>query len=525
MSKVDHPIMLIVLDGWGYSDDTQYNAIHSARKPTWDQLWNNCPHTLIRCAGPDVGLPDLQMGNSEVGHMHLGAGRTVNQDYTRISLAIDEGRFFDNPVLKTALDRAAANGKACHILGLLSPGGVHSHEEHILALLELASRRAVKRSYVHAFLDGRDTPPKSASETIQRVQGKCTELGIGRIATLVGRYYAMDRNKRWDRTRAAYDLIVDGRALYECSDPLMALDQAYRRGESDEFVKTTAIVSDRLARVQIADGDVIIFANFRADRARQLTEAFTNDSFAEFERRRVAKLATFVTMTRYGAQFDSTPAFAPVDLRNTYGEWVAAHGLRQLRIAETEKYAHVTFFFNGGNEEVATGEDRILVQSPDVATYDLKPEMSALELTDSLVDAISGRSYDTIICNYANADMVGHTGNFAATVHCIEILDKCLKRVVAAAREAGVEVLITADHGNAEKMHTIATKHERGHAHTAHTSNLVPLIYIGRKAEMAPTGCLSDIAPTMLSLIGLDIPAEMTGHSLVSLKGATRCAA
>ena len=517
--------MLIVLDGWGHSDDTQYNAIHSASKPTWDRLWNDYPHMLICCSGQDVGLPDKHMGNSEVGHIHLGAGRTVDQDYTRISLAIQDGEFFDNPALRLPLERAGANGKACHLLGLLSPGGVHSHEEHIMALIELAARSGVKRVYVHAFLDGRDTLPKSASESIQRVQRKCAELGVGRIATLVGRYYAMDRNKRWERTRAAYDLLVDGRALYECSDPLLALDQAYQRGESDEFINTTAIISDRLQRVQIADGDVIVFANFRAERARQLTTAFTDPSFSNFERARVADIDTFITMTSYGAQFDLPVAFPPTELPNTYGGWVAAHGLHQLRIAETEKYAHVTFFFNGGVEKAACGEKRILIPSPDVATYNLKPEMSAVGVTDALVEAISSQTFDTVICNYANADMVGHTGDFEATVSCIETLDKCLERVVAAARDAGMEILITSDHGNAERMRTVATKRERGQAYTAHTSNLVPLIYIGRKAEMAPNGCLSDIAPTMLSLMGVEIPPEMTGHSLIVLEDSEQCAA
>lgn len=525
MSKIDHPVMLIVLDGWGHSDDTQYNAIHSANKPTWDRLWEHHPHMLIRCSGTDVGLPDAQMGNSEVGHMHLGAGRTVNQDYTRISLAVEEGDFFDNAALKPALDEAAANDKAFHILGLLSAGGVHSHEEHIMALIEFASRRGVKRVYVHAFLDGRDTPPKSAQESIAVVQRKCEETGIGRIATLVGRYYAMDRNKNWERTREAYELIVDGRGLYENSDPLLALDQAYERGESDEFVKTTVICREGLPRARVEDGDVMVFANFRADRARQLTAAFTDAEFAGFERSRVAKIAAFISMTSYGAQFDLPTMFPPTELPNTYGDWVAGLGLRQLRISETEKYAHVTFFFNGGLEKAAPGEDRILIESPDVATYDLKPEMSAAQVTDALVEAISKRHYDTIICNYANADMVGHTGDFEATVRCIETLDKCLERVVAAAGEAGMEILITADHGNAEKMRTVPTKHERGQAHTAHTSNLVPLIYIGRAAEMAPSGCLSDIAPTMLSLMGLDIPPEMTGRPLVAVKDNKQYAA
>lgn len=525
MSKVDHPIMLIVLDGWGHSDETQYNAIHSAKKPTWDRLWHDNPHMLISCSGHDVGLPDEQMGNSEVGHMHLGAGRTINQDYTRISHAIEDGGFFENPALTTALQRAATNGKAFHVLGLLSPGGVHSHEDHIMALIDLAGRCGVERVYVHAFLDGRDTPPRSAAESIRRVRQRCEDSGIGRIATVIGRYYAMDRNNNWDRTRVAYDLIVDGSAQFECNDPLHALELAYERGENDEFVKATAIVSEQQPRTRVDDGDVVAFANFRADRARQLTSAFTDDAFSDFERARVAAIDAFITMTSYGAQFDLPTAFPPIDLHNTYGECIAARGLRQLRIAETEKYAHVTFFFNGGLEKPAPGEDRVLIPSPDVATYDLKPEMSAAEVTDALVEALSGRTYDTVICNYANADMVGHTGDFDATVRCIETLDACLERVLAAAAEAGMEVLITADHGNAEKMRTDTTTQQSAQAHTAHTSNLVPLIYVGRAADMASGGCLSDIAPTMLSLMGLEIPDEMTGRPLISLKDSEQYAA
>ncbi len=515
MSTVDHPVMLVVLDGWGHSEDTEYNAIHKATTHTWDRLWRDQPHSLIRCSGNDVGLPDQQMGNSEVGHMHLGAGRTVNQDFTRISRAIVEREFFSNSVLKPAFERAATNSRAVHIFGLLSPGGVHSHEDHLLALFDLAQQTNVQRVYLHAFLDGRDTPPKSAMHSIQRVQQACKASGVGQIASIVGRYYAMDRNNNWDRTQAAYELIVSGRGLHESNDPEQGLNEAYKRDESDEFVQATTVVADGGRAVEVEDGDLIVFANFRADRARQLTRAFIDPKFAEFRRSRTVAIDSFITMTDYSASFDVPVAFPQETLSNTFGDWVATQGLRQLRIAETEKYAHVTFFFNGGREKISAGEERILIQSPDVATYDLKPEMSAGELTARLVKEIRSKTYDAIICNYANADMVGHTGNFEATIRCIETLDDCLEKIVSAAQESGLEVLITADHGNAEKMRSSGDGNEQ--AHTAHTSNLVPLVYIGRRARITPNGCLSDIAPTMLSLMGVEIPAEMTGESLVTL--------
>ncbi len=525
MAKIDHPVLLLVLDGWGYSEDTRYNAIHSARTPAWDRMWSECPHTLIRCSGRDVGLPDDQMGNSEVGHMHLGAGRLVYQEFTRISKSIEDGDFYSNPVLAPAMRRAATAGHAVHVMGLLSPGGVHSHEDHIVALMRLARDCGVTRLYVHAFLDGRDTPPQSAGASLRLVQTTCAELGMGRIASVIGRYFAMDRNKSWDRTRQAYELLVDGRGLYECGDPLLALDQAYARGETDEFVKATAIIPAGQSRVRIEDADTIVFANFRADRARQITSALTAPIFAHFERGRVPALAAFITMTDYGAQYKLPIAFPTVDLTSTFGEVVSRAGLRQLRIAETEKYAHVTFFFNGGEETPFPGEDRVLIQSPQVATYDLKPEMSADEVTDALVAAIARRDYDCIICNYANADMVGHTGDFEATVKCIETLDRCLGRLREACAGAGMEILITADHGNAEQMRSIATKKDPGQPHTAHTSNVVPLIYIGRAATLAGSGTLADIAPTMLALMGLPQPVEMTGRNLVTLKERSQCAA
>jgi 2,3-bisphosphoglycerate-independent phosphoglycerate mutase len=519
MTPPHQPLLLVVLDGWGYSENTQYNAIHNAAKPVWDELWERYPHMLISASGVDVGLPDQQMGNSEVGHMHLGAGRIIDQDLTRISKAVDNGDFFNSQTLRGPFRQAAAHDNAVHILGLLSPGGVHSHEDHILALMEMAAKCGVKRVYLHAFLDGRDTPPKSASESIQRAMAKYTELGrCGRIASIIGRYYPMDRNRNWQRVESAYNLIVDGNAELQSSDPLIALDQAYQRGETDEFIKATSIIPRDQRRVRVDDGDVVVFANFRADRARQLTQAFTEPFFTGFKRNRVPSLRAFITMTRYSDDFQVEVVYPPAKIVNSFGEYVASLGISQLRIAETEKYAHVTFFFNGGEERVFPGEDRILIPSPHVATYDLKPEMSAVEVTDELVQAIDSRKYGAIICNYANADMVGHTGNFEAAVKAIETLDRCLGRVIEAATRAGMELLITADHGNAEKMREVSTKKVLGQAHTAHTSNLVPLLYVGREATMATSGTLEDIAPTMLTLMGLPVPPQMTGQPLVRLR-------
>ena len=525
MPQVKNPVLLIVLDGWGYSEDTEHNAIYSADTPVWDALWADAPHMLIRCSGTDVGLPDQQMGNSEVGHMHIGAGRLIDQDFSRISKAIAGGEFATNAVLVDACRRAAASGSTVHVLGLASPGGVHSHEDHMLALLDLAHAAGVRRTLVHAFLDGRDTRPQSAAPSLRRIEHHAHALGSARIASIIGRYYAMDRNQRWERIAPAYRLINAGQAPFTAADPVLGLEQAYARGETDEFVQATAIVADDGTRYRIADGDVMIFANFRADRARQLSMALTDAEFGGFDRGHAPVLGAFVTMTSYGDQFDVPVAFPPSELANSFGAIVAAHGLRQMRIAETEKYAHVTFFFNGGREEVFEGEDRVMIPSPDVATYDLAPAMSANEVTDTLVAALHSGDYDALVCNYANADMVGHTGNFAATVECIEALDRCLGRVLTAARANSVEVLITADHGNAEKMHTLATAHEAGGPHTAHTSNRVPLIYVGRAAKMAQDGSLADVAPTMLALMGLDIPREMTGRPLLHVLDSAQDAA
>ncbi len=512
------PIILLILDGWGYSESTTYNAIHSANKPAWDDFWSIYPHMLLRCSGSDVGLPDGQMGNSEVGHMHMGAGRTIEQDFTRIKNAIENESFFENPFLLETFDKLKESGKALHLMGLLSPGGVHSHEDHIVAMIELAASRGLEKVYLHGFLDGRDTAPKSASESIRLVHTKFMELGVGRIASLIGRYYGMDRNKSWDRTEKAYNLIVDGNADFVAGDPFIALDMAYARDETDEFVKATSIVPRKQEPVKMENGDVALFMNYRADRARQLTQVFIDESFDGFERQRVPDLASFVTLTQYNAEFDVPVAFPPTQLVNVFGEYVSNMGCRQLRISETEKYAHVTFFFNGGEERVFDGEDRILVPSPHVATYDEQPEMSAQAVTDRMVESIYSLKYDAIICNFANPDMVGHTGNFEAAVKAIETVDSCIDRIVAATQSIGGEVLITADHGNAELMRTVSTKMNRGSPHTAHTTNPVPLIYIGRPAEMVNSGSLTDLAPTMLSLMGLEIPPEMDGTPLVKLE-------
>ncbi len=517
MATIQHPVLLVVLDGWGYSERTEFNAIHHAKKPNWDSLWRECPHARIDCSGLSVGLPEEQMGNSEVGHMHLGAGRRIYQDFTRITQSIRTDDFFSNPVLTSACTAVAASGRTLHIMGLLSPGGVHSHESHMVALLDLAARQGVRQVYVHAFLDGRDMPPKSAAASIARLEAHCAALKVGRIASMVGRYLAMDRNKSWERTEQAYNLIANGNAVHHAESASVALTEAYARGETDEFVKPVTIHAANEPAVRMEDGDVVIFANFRADRTRQITSALTAPAFVEFRRARWPRLARFVTMTDYGAQFELPVAFPGIDLRNTFGEILAQRGLRQLRIAETEKYAHVTFFFNGGEEQPFAGEERILVQSPAVATYDLKPEMSAGEVTDRLVEAIESAKYDAIICNYANADMVGHTGDFGAAIKCIEVIDSCLGRLRVACLATGTEMLITADHGNAEQMRALTDGACTQEAHTAHTSNLVPLLYLGRPATMATHGCLSDIAPTLLSLMGLPAAPEMTGTPLLTL--------
>ncbi|MFA7592565.1 MAG: 2,3-bisphosphoglycerate-independent phosphoglycerate mutase [Thiohalobacteraceae bacterium] len=514
MSANPKPMVLLILDGWGYSEDTHSNAIAAARKPTWDRLWAHYPHTLIRTSGAAVGLPGEQMGNSEVGHMNLGAGRVVYQEFTRVSRSIKTGSFFNNKTLTDAVDLGVANGRAVHILGLLSPGGVHSHECHIHAMVELAVKRGASKVYLHAFLDGRDTPPRSAAGSIQLMEEKFAEYGGGRIASIIGRFYAMDRDHRWPRIQAAYDLITQGRGAFQAETALAGLEMAYGRDEGDEFVQATAIVPPGSAPVRVEDGDVIVFMNYRSDRARQITRPFIELDFDGFERAAAPRLGRFVSLTEYNEDFAVPVAFPAERLQNVLGAYLSGLGLRQLRLAETEKYAHVTFFFNGGVEEPFIGEDRILVPSPQVATYDQQPEMSAGEVTDRLVEAIDSGKYDVIVCNYANPDMVGHTGIFSAAVEAIEALDVCLGRVDEALQRAGGEMLITADHGNAEKMQGDDT----GQAHTAHTTNPVPLVYVGRPALLNPNGSLCDVAPTLLALMDLPQPPEMSGTSLVELQ-------
>ncbi len=507
------PLLLTILDGWGYSESDHYNAIHSADTPVWDRLWSKYPHTLIRCSGAEVGLPGGQMGNSEVGHLNLGAGRVVYQEFTRVSRAIKTGSFFINATLTEAVDKAIADGKAVHILGLLSPGGVHSHEEHIHAMARLAVERGAKKVYLHAFLDGRDTPPKSAADSIELMQKEFADLGAGRIASIIGRYYAMDRDHRWPRIQAAYDLITGCKTDFIAPDAMSALEMAYERGESDEFVHATAIQPEGAEPACVRDGDVVIFMNYRSDRARQITRPFIEEDFDCFERANKPKLGMFVSLTEYSADYTVPVAFPPERLVNVFGEVLANFGMRQLRIAETEKYAHVTFFFNGGREEPFEGEERILVSSPQVATYDEQPAMSAEEVTDKLIEAIRSDKFDVIICNYANPDMVGHSGNFESTIKAIEVLDHCLGRLAEAINSKDGEMLITADHGNAEQMRGEGT----GQAHTAHTSNPVPLIYVGeRELKFGESGTLADVAPTMLYLLGLQQPNEMNGHCLVN---------
>jgi 2,3-bisphosphoglycerate-independent phosphoglycerate mutase len=503
------PVLLIILDGFGHREECEHNAICQARKPHWNFLWQTCPHTVIDASEKWVGLPKGQMGNSEVGHMNIGAGRVVYQDYTRIENAIETGEFTRNPVLAQAVETARGAGRALHVLGLLSPGGVHSHESQIHALLEMAARAGVRDVRIHAFLDGRDTPPKSAEASLAALEKQCAALKAGRIVTICGRYYAMDRDNRWERVQPAYDLITQGRAEHRAGTAVEGLQAAYARGETDEFVKATVI--GEASRMN--DGDAVVYMNFRADRARQLTRALTDTGFKEFERGHFPKLGYVCTLASYGEDFAQVPAaFPPQSVEGGFGEFISGKGLKQLRIAETEKYAHVTYFFNGGVEQPYGGEDRILVPSPKVATYDLQPEMSAREVTDKLVEAIRSRRYDAIVCNFANSDMVGHTGNLAAATRAIEVLDECVARAVDAMRDIGGEVLITADHGNAETMLDPATKQ----AHTAHTLNLVPLLYVGRKAKAADGGALQDVAPTLLAMMGLPQPPQMTGKSLIT---------
>ena len=507
------PIVLLILDGWGYREHQESNAIFHAKTPVLDDLKARFPNMLIGTSGMAVGLPEGQMGNSEVGHVNLGAGRIVYQDFTRITKAIDDQTFNQNTALCNAVDKAQQAGKALHIFGLMSPGGVHSHEDHIFAMMELAKARGAEKVYLHAFLDGRDTPPRSAHDSLRKAEQKFNELGNGQIASVVGRYFAMDRDQRWERVEAAYNLMVSGQAEYQFGSAVDALAAAYERDENDEFVQPSVITNTQGQAISIEDGDALIFMNFRADRARQFTRAFVEPDFNGFARNKVPAISDFVMLTEYAADIDTSCAFPPEPLNNVMGEWLAKHNKTQLRISETEKYAHVTFFFSGGKEDEFDGEQRILVPSPQVATYDLQPEMNAPLLTDKLVAAIESGEHDFIVCNYPNGDMVGHTGKFEAAVKACEAVDTAIGRVVEALQKVGGECLITADHGNAEQM----VNPESGQAHTAHTCEPVPLIYVGRQATPTESGALSDISPTLLHLMGLEQPEEMTGKVLMQL--------
>ena len=512
MSAAKKPLVLLILDGWGYREDQTNNAIALANTPVLDNLWQQYPSTLISGSGMDVGLPDGQMGNSEVGHVNIGSGRVVYQNYTRIDKSISDGDFNTNPAFVDHIDATIEAGKAVHIMGLLSPGGVHSHEDHMLALIKLAAERGANEIYFHGFLDGRDTPPRSALASIEKVQALFTSLGKGQIASLVGRYYAMDRDQRWDRVEVAYDLLTQGQGEHQYDCPVTALNAAYERDENDEFVGASAITNNGKA-VTIEDGDAVFFMNFRADRAREISRAFVDSDFMGFERKKRVALSSFVQLTQYADDIISPVAYGPEKLDNVLGEWLQNNDKTQLRISETEKYAHVTFFFNGGIEKEFNGEDRILIPSPDVATYDLQPEMNSTLLTDKLVGAIDSGKYDVIVCNYPNGDMVGHTGVMEAAIKACEAVDSCIGRVVDALEKVGGECLITADHGNAEQMLNETTQQ----AHTAHTSEPVPFIYVGRPATPSGVGKLSDIAPTMLRLLDMEIPEQMTGTPLMTL--------
>ncbi len=507
-------LLLVILDGWGHREATDGNAIAKAHTPVWDRWWRQRPHMLLSGSGLDVGLPAGQMGNSEVGHMSLGAGRVVYQNMTRIDRALEDGSFHDNPAYCRAIDRALRGNGAVHVLGLLSPGGVHSHERHLHAAIELAQARGARRVYLHAFLDGRDTPPRSAEPSLRAAEALFERLDCGRVATVSGRYYAMDRDQRWQRTAVAYRLLTSGETACSATSAGAALAQAYARGEDDEFVQPTAVQAAGQGAATIEDGDCVLFMNFRADRARQLTRALVEPEFDEFQRGRVPQLADLVMTTEYAADLPARCAFAPQTVRNGLPEYLAGLGKTQLRIAETEKYAHVTFFFNGGREQPYPGEQRIMIPSPAVATYDLQPAMSAPQLTDELVAAIADARFDFIVCNYANGDMVGHTGNFDATVAAVEVVDQCLGRLEHALLEQGGEMLVTADHGNCERM----LDHASGQNHTQHTTEAVPLVHVGARqvAFTRDQGVLADVAPSLLSLMELAVPAEMTGSCLLA---------
>ena len=505
------PVVLMILDGFGIAK-TEGNAIAAAKRPNLDKLFSENPITKIGASGMDVGLPDGQMGNSEVGHTNIGAGRIVYQELTRITKAVQDGSFFENEALVHAMNNAKENGTALHLIGLLSNGGVHSHNQHLYGLLEMAKKMGVENVYVHALLDGRDVPPSSGKDFVKELMEKMKEIGVGEVASVSGRYYAMDRDNRWDRVEKAYNALVKGEGV-EAASALEGIQASYDNEKTDEFVEPFVVMKDGAPTATVKDGDSMIFFNFRPDRAREITRTFCDDQFDGFERGERVK-TTYVCFTEYDVTIENKlVAFVKEEITNTFGEFLAAKGLKQARIAETEKYAHVTFFFNGGVEEPNEGEDRILVKSPKVATYDLKPEMSAYEVSDKLVDAIKSDKYDVIIINYANPDMVGHTGVEPAAIKAIEAVDECVGRAVEAVKEVNGQMFICADHGNAEQL----IDEETGEPFTAHTTNPVPFILVNADPsyKLREGGCLADIAPTLIELMGMEQPKEMTGKSLL----------
>ncbi|MFR4171978.1 MAG: 2,3-bisphosphoglycerate-independent phosphoglycerate mutase [Lachnospiraceae bacterium] len=513
MSK--KPTVLMILDGYGLNDRVEGNAIKQANTPVMDKLMAEYPYVKGLASGMAVGLPEGQMGNSEVGHLNMGAGRIVYQELTRITKEIQDGDFFKNEALLHAVKNAKENGSALHLFGLLSDGGVHSHITHLFGLLELAKKEGLEKVYVHCFLDGRDTPPQSGKGYVQELTDKLAELGVGKIATVMGRYYAMDRDNRWDRVERAYNAITKGLGV-SAESGVAAVQNSYNNGKNDEFVEPAVVMENGKPVATVQDGDSVIFFNFRPDRAREITRAFCCDDFDGFVREKRIQ-TTYVCFTDYDETIPNKEvAFHKVAITNTFGEFLAAHGLKQARIAETEKYAHVTFFFNGGVEEPNEGEDRILVKSPKVATYDLKPEMSAPEVCEKLVGAIKSQKYDVIIINFANPDMVGHTGVQKAAIQAIEVVDGCVGKAVDAIKEVNGQLFICADHGNAEQL----IDYETGAPFTAHTTNPVPFILVNADPSytLREGGCLADIAPTLIELMGMEQPKEMTGKSLLIKK-------
>ena len=500
-----NPLALIIMDGYGLREETEGNAIKAANTPNLSAIFEKCPSAKLACSGLAVGLPEGQMGNSEVGHTNMGAGRVVYQELTRISKSIQDGDFFENPALVGAIDNCLKNGTALHLMGLMSNGGVHSHNTHVWALLELAKRKGLERVYIHCFMDGRDVPPTSGRDFVAECVEKCKELGVGTVATVIGRYYAMDRDKRWERLVRAYDALVLGEGTH-AEDPVAAIEESYAAGVTDEFIEPIVCTD-----ATIGANDSIIFFNFRPDRAREITRTFVDPAFDGFERKKGFFPVRYVCMTQYDATMPNVEiAFRPQSLVNTFGEYISKLGLTQLRIAETEKYAHVTFFFNGGVERTYEGESRILIPSPKVATYDQKPEMSAYEVTDAVIKEIKSGKFDVIILNFANCDMVGHTGVFSAAVKAVETVDECVGRVVDAVNEMGGISMLTADHGNADQM----LEADHVSPFTAHTTNPVPFVVAGANVRLRD-GKLSDIAPTMLDIMGIQKPEEMDGESLI----------